>query len=198
MSESEIGDSDIFLKQEIVFEKPGRYLIRAQSGKGKSSVLNFIYGSNLHYDGQISYSADFELRDPVDLKQTKLSYAFQDFKLFPGLTLTENIELKNKLTHYRSREEIDGMVERVNLGHRRDSLVQKLSIGQRQRVAILRALCQPFSFLLLDEPFSHLDNENIRIMTSLIDEELKKQQAGLILTSLESSYYFDYDKILNL
>ncbi len=71
-------------------------------------------------------------------------------------------------------------------------------MGQQQRVAIIRSLCQPFDFLLLDEPFSHLDKENIKIISKIINEEIKKQNASIILTSLDNEYFFDYDKILNL
>ena len=69
-----------------------------------------------------------------------------------------------------------------------------MSYGQRQRVAIIRALCQPFEFLLMDEPFSHLDDANIKIASNLIKEELKMQQAGFLLVSLGERYYFKYDK----
>jgi ABC-type multidrug transport system ATPase subunit len=77
-------------------------------------------------------------------------------------------------------------------------LVKTLSLGQRQRVAIIRALCQPFDFLLMDEPFSHLDDDNIAILTELIGSEVEKQKAGMILTSLGSEYNFTYDTIYQL
>ena len=76
--------------------------------------------------------------------------------------------------------------------------METLSLGQKQRVSIIRSLCQPFDFLLLDEPFSHLDEDNIRILTNIINEELENQNSGLILTTLNNEYLFQYDKILNL
>ena len=80
----------------------------------------------------------------------------------------------------------------------KDQLVETLSLGQKQRTAIIRSLCQPFDFLLLDEPFSHLDESNIEILTSILNQELDYQNAGFIMTTLNNEYLFNYDKILNL
>ena len=77
-------------------------------------------------------------------------------------------------------------------------MVQTLSLGQRQRTALIRALCQPFKFLLLDEPFSHLDEVNTAILVDIIEEELKDRGAGLLVTSLGGNEYFRYDKKLDL
>lgn len=197
MSDAEIKASDVYLVERVVFEKGKTYLIKANSGHGKSSVLNFIYGSNANFSGRIKYQGE-STNTSFNLRKSKISYVFQDFKLFPDLTVFENIQLKNTLTDFKSPEEIDRLIEKVQLGAKRDSLVQKLSLGQKQRVAIIRALCQPFEFFLLDEPFSHLDEENIAILTTIIKEEIDKQEASLIMTSLVDSKLFDFDKVLNL
>lgn len=196
MSEAELSASDIYLQKEVVFEKGKKYLIKANSGHGKSSVLNFIYGSNFNYTGEVSYS--IEETSIFNLRKTEISYVFQDFKLFPSLTLFENIQLKNKLTHYKSTEQIDALIEKMQLTHRRDSLVGTLSLGQRQRAAVIRALCQPFSFLLLDEPFSHLDNSNIKIIVEILNKELEERQAAVIITALDNLPFFEFDKTINL
>ncbi len=200
MSEDEISSSDIYLQETVTFEKNRKYLINAGSGRGKTSLLNFIYGSNLNFNGEILYNQALLKNEALfDLRQTKISYVFQDLKLFSDLSVMENIQLKNDLTQYKTIEEIELMLDKVELSFKSNSLVKTLSLGQRQRVAIIRALCQPFSLLLLDEPFSHLDDKNSEILAAIIKEELEKQQAALILTSLGStSEKFDYDKILNL
>jgi len=71
-------------------------------------------------------------------------------------------------------------------------------LGQKQRVAILRAICQPFEFILLDEPTSHLDIDNSRIVLKIVLDEIIKQDAGLILTSLSDEITFNFDNTLNL
>ena len=197
MSESEISSSDIYLQNEIVFEKGKKYLLKANSGHGKSSILNFIYGSNKNYNGKIIFEG-VEDYSVIFLRRTKLAYVFQDFKLFSNLTLWENIKIKNNLTKYKTDEQILILIEKLGLLHKKNQLVETLSLGQKQRVSIIRSLCQPFDFLLLDEPFSHLDEDNIRILTNIINEELKIQNSGLILTTLNNEYLFQYDKILNL
>ncbi len=197
MSESEISESDIYLQESVLFEKGRKYLIRANSGHGKSSLLNIIYGSNANFDGNINYDGSSN-HNTFSFRESKISYVFQDLKLFPDLTIFENIQLKNGLTNNKSVEEIDHLIDQVLLSHKRDNLVRNLSLGQKQRVAIIRALCQPFEFLLMDEPFSHLDEKNCGIISNIVSQELEKQNASLIMTSLGDSSYFDYDKILNL
>jgi len=197
MSDSEISESDIYLQESVLFEKGRKYLIRANSGHGKSSLLNIIYGSNANFDGNINYDGSSN-HNTFSFRESKISYVFQDLKLFPDLTIFENIQLKNGLTNNKSVEEIDHLIDQVLLSHKRDNLVRNLSLGQKQRVAIIRALCQPFEFLLMDEPFSHLDEKNCGIISNIVSQELEKQNASLIMTSLGDTSYFDYDKILNL
>lgn len=198
MSGDEIPSSDIYLQPEVIFEQGQRYLIRAQSGQGKTSLLNFIYGASFSYDGKITYNEMFNKKEVLRYRIDKLSYVYQDLRLFPTLTAFENIILKNKLTHYKTEDQINSLIERVGLSHKRDTLVQTLSLGQRQRIALLRALCQPFEVLLLDEPFSHLDDSNTTILREIIGEELQVRNASLLLTSLEDNNFFQYNKKLNL
>ena len=198
MSESEISDSDIYLSEKVIFEDEKKYLIKANSGQGKTSVLNFIYRSNANFEGKINYEPNPENENVFKLRIDKISYVFQDFKLFDNLTVFENIQLKNKLTNFKSETEINNLIDKVGLSHKRNSLVKKISLGQKQRVAIIRALCQPFQFFLLDEPFSHLDKSNIKILSDIIKEEIKQQKSGLIIASLDDEYFFEYDKIFKL
>jgi len=197
MSTSEIINSEVYL-QDITFLKGDFYLIKANSGHGKSSILNFIYGSNSHYNGEIQYKEKPKEFKVAALRKSHISYVFQDHKLFDDLSVFDNLLLKNNLTHYKSTLEIETLLSDIKLLHKKDSFVKDLSLGQKQRVAIIRALCQPFDFLLLDEPFSHLDNDNIKILSEIIKKEVNSQQAGLIITTLNDPYFFDYKQILTL
>jgi len=197
MSESEVSGSDIYLQKEVVFEKRKKYLLKANSGHGKSSILNFIYACNKNYTGKVIFEGN-EDDSIISLRRKKLSYVFQDFKLFPKLTLWENIKIKNNLTNFKTDEHILILIDKLGLLEKKDQLVETLSLGQRQRVSIIRSLCQPFDFLLLDEPFSHLDESNIEILTTILNQELEDQNAGFIMTTLNNEYLFNYDKILNL
>ena len=132
------------------------------------------------------------------LRQQSLSVVFQDLRLFPQLTVLENIELKAKLTNAVSRDEIKVMTEKLGIAEKLNVQCKILSLGQQQRVAIIRALVQPFKFLLMDEPFSHLDQKNIELASELIDEACRKNSAGIILTSLGEKYLFNYHSTLTI
>lgn len=196
MSDSEVSGSDIYLQPHVVFERGQKYMVRAKSGHGKTSLLNFIFGNSIAFDGIIDYHEP--TTDTFAFRRDKLSYLFQELCLFPDLTAVENVKIKNMLTGHKSDAEIDAMLDTVLLTEKKNQLVKTLSLGQQQRVAIVRALCQPFEFLLLDEPFSHIDHENARRVAQLVNEEVGRQGAGLIVTALDDTDMFDFDKVMDL
>ena len=179
--------SDVWL-QQVVLQRGKRYLISAESGTGKSSMCSYIYGYRQDYSGEIAFDGqDIRLLTVAqwcDVRQRHIAYLPQDMRLFGELTAMENVELKNRLTRFKSRQEIEHLFQALGIADKQDSLASKLSIGQQQRVAIIRTLCQPFDFILLDEPVSHLDEENNRIVARLITQEADRQGAGVIATSV--------------
>ena len=198
MEQTELTPSDIYLREEVVFAPAKRYLIRAQSGRGKTSLLSFLYGESSAYEGTITYDGAVHPKDLFAYRRHKLSYLFQDLRLFPSLTAKENIQLKNRLTGYFSSQQISELLARVGLAHKQDTPVATLSLGQRQRVAFLRALAQPFEVLLLDEPFSHLDEANTHVLCQILEEECTQRGATLLMTALETNTLLKYDQILQL
>ena len=188
--------------QECQFEKGKRYLITAPSGKGKSTLLHLIYGLRKDYTGVIEWSGEDNRVFPADrwaeLRQQNLSIVFQNLRLFPQLTARENLQLKLQLLPHKTESDLETMAEQLGIQALLDTPCGQLSYGQRQRVAIIRALCQPFDFLLLDEPFSHLDQENIQKACQLIDTEVRQQEAGFLLVSLGEQYPIDFDEALQL
>ena len=193
--------SDIWLKS-ISFERGKNYLVRAESGTGKSSLCSYIYGQRGDYRGVISFDNEdiscFNSARWSDIRQTQISILFQELRLFGELTALENVWIKNSITNFKSREEIVAMFEELGIADKLNSRTDRLSYGQQQRVALIRALCQPFSFLLLDEPISHLDDKNSDIMRDVILREAKSQGAGVIATSIGKHMNIDYDLCLNL
>ena len=185
---------------DIRFDKGKNSLITAPSGHGKSSFFSFIFGERTDYAGNILFDfrniESLKHNDWRDIRRRSLSCVFQGLRLFSDLTVRENIELKNKITGHKSPEEIESLTEKAGIGNKINEKVGCLSFGQQQRVATIRALCQPFDFILLDEPFSHLDEKNIEIMSELISAETKRQNAGMILCSLGYEYPFRFDRRL--
>lgn len=182
-----VAKSDVWLTS-LTFKKGSRYIIAAESGTGKSSMCAYIYGARKDYEGQIFFDQTdirtFNIPEWQQLRRTSLAYLPQDLGLFPELSAWDNIKLKNDLTGHLSEKRIEEMLHRLGISMRRDFAVGKMSIGQQQRVGIIRALCQPFDFIFLDEPVSHLDENNNRIAASIIEEEAEAIGAGIISTSV--------------
>lgn len=193
--------SDIWL-QNVVFEKGKNYLIEANSGTGKSSLCSYLYGYRADYCGSILFDeSDIHKFKPAawdKIRCRELSLLFQELRLFPELTAFENVKLKNNLTACKSEQQIREMFEMLGISNKFDTLVAKMSWGQQQRVAIIRCLCQHFDFLILDEPISHLDDDNAAIMARLIQTEASQQEAGVIVTSIGKHLPLNYEKTLSL
>ena len=187
---------------EVTLDQGKHYLIEAASGTGKSSLLSFLYGYRVDFSGRILFderaSSTLSIKEWTRLRQAEFAILFQELRLFPELTALENIHIKNQLTGYKTEQEIETYFEALGIGEKKHQLCGKLSWGQRQRVAFIRTLCQPCAFLFLDEPISHLDRENGEIMKALLLEELNRQGAGLILTSIGKHLDMPYHTHLTL
>ncbi len=188
--------------QEIEFHKGQRYLINAESGRGKSSLCSYILGYRNDYQGKILFDGEdirsFDIGHFHTLRQNSISYLPQGLMLFDELSARENIEIKNELTGYRSSEWIDNALVTFMLEDRADFPVSKLSFGQKQRVAIIRALCSRTDFMVLDEPISHLDDNTAHIVSEFLDRELLASGAGLIALSIGKEFQFKYSSTINL
>lgn len=173
---------------ELEFTRGNFYLIEAESGAGKSSLCSYMYGLRHDYEGEISFDgknvSQFTIEQWCALRQRHLAYLPQEMHLFPELTALENVELKNRLTGWKNTKQIREMFERLGVADRADRPAGKLSVGQQQRVAVIRSLCQPFDFLLIDEPVSHLDDKSNAAVAQLVNEEATAQGAAVIATSV--------------
>ncbi len=194
-------DSDVWHK-DVGFEKGDFYLIEAASGTGKSSLCSYIYGYRNDYQGIVSFDRNnirnLSVKDWVEIRKRSLSMLFQDLRLFTELTAMENVQLKNSLTGFKKKKEIKDLFYELGIGDKMDVAVGKMSFGQQQRVALIRALCQPFDFLFMDEPVSHLDEVNAKNMARIITDEAARQGAGVIVTSIGKHLELDYTKKLML
>ena len=119
-------------------------------------------------------------------------------RLFEELTAWENVKLKNDLTKHKEEKELRHYFDLLGIADKLDTPARILSLGQQQRVAAIRSLCQPFDFLLLDEPISHLDEANATCLASLFGEEAKRQGAGIITTSVGKHLPLSYTSIIHL
>lgn len=194
--ESEVWNRD------VTFRKGHLYLVEAASGTGKSSLCSYIIGYRHDYQGHMLFDgkdiSGFGVAQWTDMRQHHLSHLFQELRLFPELTAMENVMIKNKLTGFKAQKDIVQWFDRLGIADKMNSKVDHMSFGQQQRVAMIRALVQPFDFILADEPISHLDDNNSRVMADIMMEEVKRQGAGVIVTSIGKHMTLNYDTVLHL
>ncbi len=203
MEDSErIRTSRIWEVPSFVFDKGCKICIQAESGCGKSSLLSFIFGNRNDYSGTILFNGrdirGLRVKDWCESRTGSIALLPQEMRLFPELTVMQNINLKNDKTRHKHPGEIDTMLERLGIAEKKDVLVKNISIGQQQRVAIIRAVCQPFDFIFLDEPVSHLDETNNRIVAEIVEEEAARQSAGIVSTSVGNHLLLNDPKFVML
>jgi ABC-type lipoprotein export system ATPase subunit len=201
LKEQHIGNSEVW-NTELEIQHNKKIFLSAPSGKGKTTFQLMLYGIRKDYEGTVKMRGEdiktFDLNKWAEIRQNKLSIIFQDLRLFPELSALENIELKNNLTKHKTKDQILQMAESLAVAEFLNKKAGILSYGQRQRMAIIRAMCQPFELLLMDEPFSHLDRVNIDKACMLINAECAHNKAGYLIASLGDKYALDYDLTIQL
>lgn len=188
--------------QELVITKGEHLHIVAPSGSGKTSLIHFIYGLRKDYSGTVFY-------DDTDIKklstegfssfrQHKISIIFQDLRLFEDQTVRENIEIKRRLDPYHPGSRVEEMARQLGIENKLHQVAKTCSYGEQQRIAIIRSLMQPFDFILLDEPYSHLDEANRKKAMALIYEECEKRNAAMVFADLKPLDFLKGEKFVFL
>lgn len=197
----ELPSSEVW-RRKVSFRRGGRYLVESASGGGKSSLAAFIMGARRDYEGRLLFdgrdASSLSIADWQEVRRAHIAYLPQELALFPEISAIDNIRLKMEICGEVDMQRVDGWMRRLGIEARRDYPAGKLSIGQQQRVAFIRSLCQPFDFILLDEPVSHLDEVNNRLAASIVEEEAVRQGAGIITFSVGNPLLIENPKKLTL
>lgn len=187
--ETNTSYSEVWNK-ELKFQAGDLYIISAPSGKGKTTLASLIFGLRKDYTGDIfinnSNIKNINEKEYQLIRRDKISMVFQGLNLINNLSAMENIELKNNLTNKKTTDEILEMSAYLEVDNQLNKTINTLSFGQKQRIAIIRSLCQDFSFIILDEAFSHLDKINTEKAWNLINREAKAKNAGIIINTLQN------------
>ena len=171
---------------DFKIEKNEVGLIAGTSGIGKSTLLNIISGLKNPNKGSIICNEKI-LNDEnifVEPEKRNIGYVFQDFALFPHINAEKNIKYalsKDLLDFYNV------VVDSLGLFDCMKKMPHEMSGGQKQRVAIARSILMKPSALLLDEPFSNLDSQNIVNAQKLISSFIEKIQIPCVLVTHDTN-----------
>ena len=158
------------------------------SGSGKSTFLRCLNMLEKPDSGEILFNGE-DLTRPrtnLNLHRQKMGMVFQQFNLFPPLTVLENLTcapvMLKKLTQAQAEEKAMELLGRVGLADRANEYPNKLSGGQKQRVAIVRALCMDPEVMLFDEPTSALDPEMVGEVLDVMKDLARKGMTMIVVT----------------
>ncbi|MBO5341231.1 MAG: amino acid ABC transporter ATP-binding protein [Lachnospiraceae bacterium] len=158
------------------------------SGSGKSTFLRCLNRLEEPTEGQILFEG-VDITDPktdINLHRQKMGMVFQQFNLFPHMSIMKNLTLGPMKLQGKSKEEAEAeakrLLERVGLSDRADAYPNQLSGGQKQRIAIVRALCMKPDVMLFDEPTSALDPEMVGEVLAVMRDLAEEKMTMVVVT----------------
>ncbi|MGC6367567.1 MAG: ABC transporter ATP-binding protein [Candidatus Marinamargulisbacteria bacterium] len=173
---------------QLSIQSTDRVAITGPSGSGKSTLLRLIAGIEPPTDGTVRlfdrnlYECNDDERAVI--RRETFGFIFQSFRLFPSLTVLDNVALGLDIKgDTESREKAANWLNDVGLSHRKTHYPAELSGGEKQRVAIARALASHPKVIVADEPTGNLDQANSDMVKDLLTECMEKTKAALILVT---------------
>lgn len=179
------ANGPICLELNLNLEEDKLYAVFGKSGVGKTTLLRMLAGLTTPDEGFIKVNGevwyDSHKKFNLSIRDRSIGYVFQDYALFPNMTVRQNIEYSLDKKNKTLSNEIIRIFNLENLTERKPSM---LSGGQKQRVALARALVRRPHILLLDEPLSALDNE----MRGRLQDEILHAHKEFNITTLLVSH----------
>jgi polar amino acid transport system ATP-binding protein len=202
--EKHFGKNEVLCGINVEIKKGDVVCVIGPSGSGKSTFLRCLNMLETPTGGDIIFEGDnlTDKKTDLNLHRQKMGMVFQQFNLFPHMTILENMTcapvMLKKLTKEQAKEKAMGLLKRVGLADRADSYPNQLSGGQKQRVAIARALALNPQILFFDEPTSALDpeltGEVLKVIKSLADLHI-----AMVIVTHEMAFAHDIsDKVIFL
>ena len=178
------GDFQALEGVNLTVKHGERVVICGPSGSGKSTLIRCFNGLEFHSKGHIEIDGIIVEEDSKDLQRLRqeVGMVFQQFNLFPHLTILENLTIGpmkvQKISKAEAEERARKYLERVHIPEQADKYPAQLSGGQQQRVAIARSLCMETRIMLFDEPTSALDPEMIN---EVLDVMVELAETGITM-----------------
>ena len=200
-----INDKEIFSNVDFSLSSGEHLLILGASGCGKTSLLTSLIGlqkpskGQVIYDNQDLYALGESARD--SFRGANMGVIFQNFHLVKFLTVYENLTLSCSLSGKNfSREWILSCLDKVDLADKEKQKVEFLSVGEKQRLAIVRSLVTKPQWIFCDEPSSALDDKNTEKVLSLLQEQAKACHSSLLIVTHDKRVKSNYNssKIIEL
>lgn len=193
-------------KISVEFPQTGMVFIRGKSGCGKTTLLNMLGGLDSPTCGNIIFNgvevSTFTSKNWDDYRNSLIGFVFQDFNLIEGFTVKQNLELVcNIQNSQKSKLEIEKRIKEilsfVDMDGYQERQVTELSAGQKQRVAIARSIAKESYVILADEPTGNLDEENSKVILSLL-KGISKERLVIIVTHDNRSALEYGDRIITM
>ena len=181
---------------------PGEIIIlMGPSGSGKSTLLNILGTLDTDYSGNITID-EINISPKKDLayiRALKLGFVFQFHHLLPEFTIFENLQIPRLISgNVNNESEIIDMLSYIGLKDRMHHYPDEISGGEKQRVAVIRALMNKPRLILADEPTGNLDRENSQLLLNLISDLKEKYQQSFLIATHDHSITEIADRILKL
>lgn len=201
------GESAVHAVEDLSLElDPGKfYILMGPSGSGKTTLLMLMgcllrptSGSVYLFDREVSALNEVEL---PRVRRERIGFIFQGFNLFPALTALENVEATLNLKGLRGeegQEEARRLLDHVGLAKRRHHLPEDLSGGEKQRVAVARALAGNPPIILADEPTGMLDSKTGRHIVEILGDLARDEGRLIFMVSHDSRILGLADRIFTI
>lgn len=176
------------------FEENSISVIRGKSGSGKSTLLHILSGLETPQSGSVLYENQNLYRlgekKQAQLRGREIGFIFQEFHLIPDLTVKQNILLPIEINKIHIEEnELVQLCEKLDLLHLIHKKVRLLSGGEKQRVAIVRALLKKPKLLFADEPTGNLDADNTNVILQILQSLISEQQLTIVVVTHEKKLF---------
>lgn len=202
--QTEMIETTALLQVNFTVKKGEFVAIMGPSGCGKSTLLNILglldnaNSGEYYFDGhEVTH---FSENQRTQLRKGNIGFVFQGFNLIDDLNVYENVELPlvaMNISRAKRKETVENILERMQIGHRKDHFPRQLSGGQQQRVAVARALITNPKLILADEPTGNLDSQNGEQVMQLL-EQLNAGGTTIVMVTHSLNHAERAHRIVNL